>query len=185
MTGQRSWAVPVAAAAVGLVVACFVLLLATSETGRGNPQSIQVIGKVAPEVVATTRGGDGFDLSEWRGDWSVVNFFATWCPGCVLEHPELVEFDRRHAGDGTRLVSVVFEDELERVNEFFDDNGGDWPVLVGDTGRIATEFGVTAMPETYLISPSGRVVTKWIGATGVTADALDDTIAELTASADG
>lgn len=182
---KRSWIQPAAAAAVGLVVAFLVLLLATSESGRGNPESIQVIGKVAPEVVATTRDDENFDLSEWRGNWSVVNFFATWCPGCVLEHPELVEFDRRHETDGTRLVSVVFEDKAERVDQFFDDNGGDWPVLIGDTGRIATEFGVTAMPETYLISPSGRVVTKWIGANGVTADALDETIAELTAPADG
>jgi len=182
---KGGWALPAAAATVGLIVALFVLVLATSETGRGNPESIQVIGKVAPEVVAKTREGDNFDLSEWRGDWAVVNFFATWCPGCVLEHPELVEFDQRHAADGTRLVSVVFEDEPERIDDFFDDNGGEWPVLVGDTGRIATEFGVTAMPETYLISPSGRVVTKWIGATGVTADALDEAIAEMTAPANG
>jgi len=182
---KRSWALPAAAAAVGLIVALFVLLLATSETGRGNPQSIEVIGKVAPEVVATTRAGNDFDLSEWRGDWAVVNFFATWCAGCVIEHPELVEFDRRHAADGTRLVSVVFDDAQERVDEFFDDNGGEWPVLVGDTDRIAIEFGVTAMPETYLVSPSGRVVTKWIGATGVTADALDEAIAELTAPSNG
>ena len=58
---------------------------------------------------------------------------------------------------------------------------GDWPVLAGDVGSVPVDFGVTAVPETYLVSPAGYVVDKLVGASGVTADQLDDRIAALEA----
>jgi cytochrome c biogenesis protein CcmG/thiol:disulfide interchange protein DsbE len=75
----------------------------------------------------------------------------------------------------------MFGDTEKNAREFFDELGGDWPALVEETGRIAIDYGVTAVPETLLISPSGRVVQKWIGASGVTADGIDATIAQLEA----
>lgn len=176
----RSRVMKIAAVVVGLVVAFLVLVLATSEPRSTNPDSVAVLGKVAPETVGTTLQGDTVDLRDLRGRWVVVNFFATWCPGCVTEHPELVEFTERNDGPADpALVSVVYQDQRDLVVEFFDDFGGDWPVLVGDSDRLATLYGVTAMPETYLVSPSGRVVTKWIGFTGVTADELEAAIADF------
>jgi len=148
---------------VGVVVAVFIVLLATSETQRSTTANFEILGEVAPQFAGTTLAGEQFDLREERGDWIIVNFFASWCVGCRIEHPELVEFDRRHQNDGVQV--------------------GDWPALVADTGSIAIDYGVTAPPETVLISPSGRIVQKWVGASGVTADAMDATIAQL--SGDG
>ncbi|MCQ3812641.1 MAG: hypothetical protein KTV68_19060, partial [Acidimicrobiia bacterium] len=53
--------------------------------------------------------------------------------------------------------------------------GGDWPIVISNTGRIAIDFGVTAVPETYLVDPLGRVVSKFIG--GVTLAGLESQLA--------
>lgn len=111
-------------------------------------------------------------MAAQRGRWVVVNFFSTWCVQCVVEHPELVAFHDRYRGDpDVRLVSVVFQDDVDVISRFFAQQGGDWPVVVTNTGRIAIDFGVTAVPETYLVDPLGRVVSKFTG--GVTLAGLE------------
>lgn len=165
------------AGAVGLVLAAFVALLAFSPTGLDDTIGAGVLGEIAPVTEGATLDGDQLSLRELRGQWVVVNFFATWCAGCRIEHPELVEFSERHkaAGDAS-VVSVVWDDSADSVASFFADQGGEWPVIVGDEGTIGTSYGVVAVPESYLVSPSGRVLKKFVGATGVTADNLDASI---------
>lgn len=126
----------------------------------------------APEFSGETLDGGSFDMAAQRGRWVVVNFFSTWCVQCVVEHPELVAFHDRYRGDpDIRLVSVVFQDEVDVIARFFAKRGGDWPVVITNTGRTAIDFGVTAVPETYLVDPFGRVVSKFTG--GVTLDGLE------------
>jgi cytochrome c biogenesis protein CcmG/thiol:disulfide interchange protein DsbE len=79
------------------------------------------------------------------------------------------------------VVSVAFDDDAASIEEFFAANGGDWPVLVGDTGPIALDYGVRGVPESFLISPAGQVVAVFYG---VTAADLDAAIATATAGAD-
>lgn len=169
------------ALAVGAVIAVLVALLAVSPGGRGNRVYSSALDEVAPVTVGETLDGSEFDLRDLRGQWVVVNFFASWCAGCIQEHPELVEFQERHApvGDAS-VVSVAYEDSQAEVAKFFEQRGGDWPVILNDQGT-SLEYGVVAVPESYLVAPSGRVVAKFIGATGVTADNLDATIADLSA----
>ena len=109
----------------------------------------------------------------------VVNFFATWCPPCVQEHPELVEFAERNGND-VQLVSVAFDDtEVDKVAQFFADNGGDWPVVTAGAAGASLDYGVKKLPESFVIDPSGTVAAKING--GVTADELDQLIADRTA----
>ena len=171
-----AWIVlPVAAAA-----ALLVLVLATRGPVSGRGSSSPVLGGLAPALVGVTMTGEPFDLDEWRGRWVIVNFFSTGCAGCVVEHPELVDFhERRAAADDARIVSVVFDDSVGRVREFFMAHGGDWPVLAEGAGAAAVAYGVTGVPESYLVAPSGVVVWKQVG--GVTADGMDDVIARLEA----
>jgi cytochrome c biogenesis protein CcmG/thiol:disulfide interchange protein DsbE len=170
---------PYVAVAVALVLALFVLLLATSKDDVQS--SSPLLGKVAPAVSGTGYRGDSFDLAAQRGNWVVVNFFSTTCVPCIREHPELKEWSERHKAIGdASIVSVTFDDSPASVRSFFDANGGDWPVLLENTGSIAISYGVTAVPESYLIDPFGVVRVKYTG--GVTADALDNALAKLTGS---
>jgi cytochrome c biogenesis protein CcmG, thiol:disulfide interchange protein DsbE len=149
---------------VGVAMAALVLLFATAggedATGAFAGGS-GVIGATAPALTGATTDGEPFDIESLRGQWVLVNFFATWCPPCVQEHPELVRFAERNVGRAT-VVSVAYDDTSEKIRQFFDANGGTWPVLAQDTGA-SIDYGVVKLPESFLVDPSGRVVHKLTG----------------------
>ena len=163
------------AVAVGAVLLVLVVVLATSKTLDSRGISSELLGEPAPRVQGETLDDGAFDIDQHRGRWVVVNFFATWCTPCLLEHPELVAFEQRHqnAGD-VQVVSVAFNDQADDIREFFEQNGGTWAVIPADTNRVALEFGVTGVPESYVVDPNGIVVAKFEA--GVTADGLDEVI---------
>lgn len=163
-----------AAIVVGIVLVLFIGLLATRKSADDRVNANPLVGKAMPRLTGTTLEGGQLDVDTLRGRWVVVNFFATWCTGCVIEHPELVKFSRAHrdAGDA-EIVSVVFNDQVKPIKEFFAKQGGDWPVITSDDGRAAIDFGVTGIPESFVVAPNGLVVAHF---EGVTAAALDDVI---------
>ncbi len=169
--GRILAAVVVAAVLLGALV----VLFATSDGSQGADTSAQVVSERAPELVGVTTTGDAFDLRGLEGKWVLVNFFATWCPPCVAEHPELVAFSEEHRDDAV-VVSVAFDEPAPVIEEFFAEKGGDWPVIADDTGGIVLDYGVVKLPESYLIAPDGTVIEKFAG--GVTAAALDKVITE-------
>jgi cytochrome c biogenesis protein CcmG, thiol:disulfide interchange protein DsbE len=140
------------------------VVLATREPGENRAWDTPLAGKPAPALSGTTLDGGTFDLTSQRGRWVVVNFFATWCPPCLKEHPELVRFHERHAaiGDAT-LVSVLFDDTPEAASAFFEENGGDWPVVIDARASIAADYGFFQPPESFIIDPNGIVYGKFIG----------------------
>ncbi len=171
---QRRPGPMIAAIAVAVLVAALVALLITRQDGDSASTS-PLLDKEAPPVAGPTMDGGEFDLADHRGEWVVINFFGSWCPPCRVEHPELVAFDE---GDsGAVLVGIAFDDTPEDAAEFFDELGGDWPVLVTDTGQWAVGFGVTGAPETYLVDPDGIIRRKWIAP--ITAAEVTETIAVL------
>lgn len=167
---------PWIAGAVLVVLAAFIGVLATSGGGDGVRSTL--IGRPAPGIAGDTIDGATYDLAQHRGEFVVVNFFATWCVPCIREHPELVEFEERHRETGdASVVSVVFDSRPEQVQEFFAENGGDWPVVLDPDGRTSLEYGVAGVPESYLVAPDGTVLIKIEG--GVTAAALDDLLEQV------
>jgi cytochrome c biogenesis protein CcmG/thiol:disulfide interchange protein DsbE len=172
-----------AAIVVGVVLVAFIALLATR--GTSEPVESRIVGQAAPEITGQTLDGETFQLSSHRGEWVLVNFFATWCTPCLVEHPELVAFSEQHAGQPVELVSVAFDDQADEIREFFAEEGGDWPVLPADTGRIALEYGVTGVPETYVVHPSGMVVGRVEGATAASLNAIIDAQGGLEAATGG
>jgi cytochrome c biogenesis protein CcmG/thiol:disulfide interchange protein DsbE len=170
----------IVSAVVALVVIAFVVVLATREPATERRAKSPLIGKVAPALVGETLDGGSFDIDDHRDEFVVVNFFATWCPPCIEEHPELVAFDEAHraAGDAS-VVSVVYNDRPDAVHDFFADRGGDWSVIA-DGGLAAVDYGVVKVPETYLVAPGGVVVQKYTG--GVTREMIEDDMAAVMAA---
>jgi len=166
--------VPFVAAAVGVVVALLIALLAFSPSSGEQPVTSPVVGKLAPDISAKETTGKPFSLMDLRGGWVLVNFFATWCAPCKAEQPQLIQWANEHSGDDF-IVSVSFNDEASKVKEFFNSNGGDWPVIAQGNADIALDYGVIQLPESYLVAPSGVVAAKFNG--GVTASGLDQIIA--------
>lgn len=179
-----------AAVATAVVLAGLIGVLLWGVVNKDNDDALSgpspLDGKVAPPLIGPSLDGSSFDLQSERGNWVVVNFFATWCPPCIQEHPELRTFAERNAAAGRnrRVVGVVFGGgtEADAVRRFLAANGGDWPVVV-DNGRIAVDYAVPKVPESVLVSPTGLVYAKLRG--GVTADELDGIIDAVEAAAGG
>ena len=166
----------VSAVVLALVLGGLVFVLFTAEPSTNKLADSPLLGRSAPDLA-----GDDYDLLDSAGSWVLVNFFATWCTPCVAEHDDLVAFSNTHAvaGDAS-VVSVVFSDDDDDVKAFFDERGGDWPVVSDDDGRIATDWGVTGVPESYLIAPDGSVRAKIVG--GVDADKLEQLLVQAKGS---
>ena len=136
--------------------------------------------------MGTTLDGEPFDIDRAQaagpGRWMLVNFFASWCTPCQVEHPELKRFHDAHAATGdAEVVSVPFQDSESDIRAFFERNGGGWPVLADAKSSTVLDFGVYKLPESYLVAPSGKVYAKFIG--GFDADEADRLIAQATAAA--
>jgi len=157
---------------VGVVMVALIVLLATR--GTNEPLSSKIVTQAAPSFSGETIDGQPFSLTNHRGEWVLVNFFATWCGPCRVEHPELVKFAQEHASDPVQVVSVAFSDQPDAIKEFFAKQGGDWPVVASDTGRIALDYGVTGVPETYIVAPSGLVIGRLEGVTAAELDRIID-----------
>jgi cytochrome c biogenesis protein CcmG/thiol:disulfide interchange protein DsbE len=168
----------IVSAVVAVLAVGFVAVLATREPATDRRRDSPLIGKVVPPLAGATLADGNFDIDDHQGRWVLVNFFATWCVPCRIEHPELDAFDRAHRGAGDAvLVSVLFDDDPASAREFFDRNGGDWPVVLDGDGLIASAFGTPKVPESYLVTPNGRVAAKFTG--GVTRDGLDRAIDQI------
>ena len=158
---QRSRTALWSAVAVGVVVVALLAVLATRDTAKDRATRSPLLGLAAPDFSGTSvLDAKPFALADQRGKFVVLNFFASWCVPCAIEHPELAAFAKAHDAKGdAQLVSVVYSDPLPDVKQFFAKRGGNWPVL--DSDRTAVDYGVTGVPETFLIDPDGYVVAKW------------------------
>ena len=168
--------VRVISATLGVVLLGFVLGLATRDGGVGTQSSSPLIGELVPHIEGIGFNGESFDIDEVTSGWVLINFFASWCVPCVREHPELVEWSRRHRADGV-VVSVPFGDTERDARAFFAAHGGDWPVLMDNGSMWAVAFGVLRPPESFLAAPGGIVVAKWQGQ--ITADEVDHVVSKL------
>jgi cytochrome c biogenesis protein CcmG/thiol:disulfide interchange protein DsbE len=167
------------ALAVAVVLAVLVVVFARVKGGEHDTAKTPLIDQPAPPVRTTTIDGQPFDLSQRKGSWVVLNFFGTWCPPCRQEHPELLRFATAQAqqADGAELVTIVSNDDPDTVRKYFQDNGGDWPKLQDPGGEIYVSFGVSKVPETWIIDPNGYVRYRSIAT--VTADGLTQVLAQL------
>jgi len=165
------------AVAVAVPVFLLVVVLATRPAASTREVRSPLLGKQAPAAESATIDGEAVRLSDLEGQWVVVNFFATWCVPCRVEHDELQRFHQTHqaAGDGS-VLGVVFSDSAQAVREFRADEGGTWPMLTDPKGSIALNFGVSGVPESFLVDPEGVVRSRMLG--GVRAVDLDRLLAE-------
>ncbi len=170
---------PFAALGVAIVVLGLVVVLVSALSSDGpNEADSPFFGRAAPEATATDiTDGSFFDLSRRKGSWVVLNFFRSDCVPCIQEHPDLIEFVDQQRGlpdGGAEFYSIAVGDTEERALEFFEQRGGDWPVLFSDGDSFSVAFGVAAVPETWIIDPNGVVVERFISR--VTADFLSVTL---------
>lgn len=164
------------------IFAILALLFALALKG-GDPSRLPsaLIGRTAPAIALPALEGlndgaqriDGFTSADLAtGEVSVVNFWASWCAPCVQEHPLLVALKER---TGVKLYGVNYKDQAATARRFLGRYGNPFTAVgVDDNGRAAIDWGVTGMPETFIVNGKGEIVYKHIGP--ISAETLESKI---------
>ena len=110
-----------------------------------------------------TLDGKTFDVAEHRGQWIVVNFWATWCGPCIKEMPELDELDR--AREDVIVLGLAFEDTTpDDLRKFLGQHAVSYPIAAVDVYAPPAAFSVPkGLPTTHLIAPDGSLRESFIG----------------------
>lgn len=103
----------------------------------------------------------GLSRADLIGHVTVVNFWASWCAPCQVEHPQLMRLGRE---PGLRLVGVDYKDSVENGRRFLTRNGVPFRAVGMDvSGRTGIDFGVYGVPETFIVGPDGTIRDKLVG----------------------
>lgn len=124
----------------------------------------------------TDMRGNALKLSDYRGKWVVLNYWATWCPPCLEEIPELVLYHESHKDRDGVVIGIDMESLSPKLlQQFVDENFITYPIVPLVDNMPAFD-NISSFPTTYLIDPDGMVVAKQVGS--VTADIIEQFIQE-------
>lgn len=149
----------------------FLALLVSAASLRADADT------VTAEIVLPGIDGKTYKLSDYRGKWVVVNYWATWCPPCLEEIPDLVDFHDAHHDKDAVVLGINTESlAVERLQTFSESYLISYPVLYGDKDYRQLIGPVPALPTTYIVSPKGEAVARNIGP--LTREQIEQFIAE-------
>lgn len=135
-------------------IICLVFALCTTGFAVAEPVDFTL-----PDLEGKERS-----LSEFRGKWVIVNYWATWCPPCLEEIPDLVDFHEEHKDVDAVVIGVNFEEiDIEYLKSFSEDLLISYPVLQSSSDPVTPLGSVTGLPTTYIISPEGEVMARQQG----------------------
>ena len=137
-------------------------------------------GFPAPSWQMPDLNGHPVSSAEYQGKILVLNFWATWCPPCRRELPELNAFHQERLAQGVVVIGAATDDRgAEVVAPFAQRNRLTYPILIADT-NIQQTFAITTLPTTLVIGRDGRVAARYLGS--LTAAELNRAVAPLLGS---
>ena len=163
----------------------FYALLRRMEAGRYDPHAVDnpLLGHAIPEfpaLPAQAPASAGFGSADLRaalrdgGRPLLVNFFASWCVPCRIEHPQLMAL----AGAGVAIWGIAYKDQAADAAKLLGEDGNPYARLARDeSGRVSIDWGLYGVPETFLIDRAGIIRGHWAGP--LSAESVRDEVSPL------
>jgi len=160
MTGKLRYLLPLGIFGVVLVVLIVGLVHAPDKDNIPSP----LIGKSAPQfsLPSLVAGRTAVSSEQFKGHWTLVNVWGSWCYVCRIEHPTLLMI---HQQTQIPIVGIDWNDDENAARDWLQQLGNPYSdIAVDRDGRVAIDWGVYGAPESFLIDPNGQVVFKQVGA---------------------
>ncbi|SFA89012.1 MULTISPECIES: peroxiredoxin [unclassified Bacillus (in: firmicutes)] len=163
-----------AVALIVLITVAIVQAMEKKEEPVNNSTGI-AIGSKAPDFEVKTLTGETVKLSDYKGKKVMLNFWATWCPPCKAEMPDM----QKHYEQGHKdyeILAINIDPQLD-VQGFVDEMGLTFPILLDEDDSINTKYKVISIPTTYFIDKKGIIREKFTGAMPL--EAMEEYLEEL------
>ncbi len=122
-----------------------------------QPYGLPVKGNPAPDFTLVDIEGRTWTLSELKGQVVFLNFWATWCPPCISEMPSMQNLYNTLPQDQFKMLAVLYSDEAGNAKDFAEKLDITLPILVDEGNRVGMEYGLTGVPETFILDKQGII----------------------------
>jgi peroxiredoxin len=157
-----------------LAIALLSLLAAVACTpsaqdiGGGQPRSelppAPKAGRLAPDFTLTDLDGNQVKLSDFRGKTVFLNFWATWCPPCRAEMPEIESIHQEYKDKNVVVIGIALSEPENEVRQFIQRSGYSWTFLIDTRGEASSNYEVTAIPTSFFLDRERIIRAVNIGA---------------------
>jgi len=137
-------------------------------TMNGQAISLKDGGKQAPDFNLETIDGKNISLSDYKNTAIILNFWATWCPPCRAEIPDMIELQKEYGDKNFTFIGIAVGDQLDRVKRFVENSGINYPIAMGNNS-ITSDYGkfikggMRGIPATFVINTKGEVLGHFVG----------------------
>jgi len=119
--------------------------------------------QMAPKLQLNDLQGETYSLNSHDGEVRIVNFWSSWCGPCIKEMPSLSGLHSEFKGDGLRIVAVAVGESLHDIKAFQQTSGFDIPMLADEDKTVSDDWGVFAVPISYIIDQKGYIAARVVG----------------------
>ncbi len=145
-----------------LFILMFCLLLFLAACGQ-EQKKVATVGQPAPDFTLIDLQGKTWTLSELKGQVVFINFWATWCPPCREEMPSMQKLYTMLPKDNFKMLAILNNDSPALANLFALKLKVTIPILNDQVNKIGPIYGLTGLPETFVIDKHGVLREKFIG----------------------
>jgi len=140
-----------------ITIKYFLFLILVVFVSNGTCQ--EKVGSSAPDFQGITTKAKEIKLSDYAGKVVLLDFWASWCPPCRQEMPELIKFYRAHKDSNFQLIAINIDNEKDNVDHFLDKLFPEpsFPIVLDNNQKIPSLFDIQAMPTTIFIDKKGKI----------------------------
>ena len=138
-----------------IFVVAAIVLLSSCKSGVRELE----LGSSMPEFALN----DTLSSAQLQGNYALLVFFASWCPGCQMELPHIDSLYAKYGGSGLHVLPIAREQTLQDVQDFWTEQGFAMPVYPDSAREVYAKFAEKHIPRAYLFAPDGKLIFKSIG----------------------